>query len=374
MAEAYVLTREDVMALKDIARAVRGNVRIPRFQVPDSISQAPEVYIAKTPAGGIPALSGAGTSGDIPGHALCQIYRIIDNDSGGTAPAAVSLWTADELKKTVYNLSSSTIAGNKWTPVMRDKFGDWLAILGTPGAPGTAVFDLNNFYWFPYSISDVPFGPGIYVPGRPVGNWQTSMTAVANKIYAYPIGPFPQGIALSGIGIGLITPGSAGARARVGIYYGGSVSTGVYQTGLGTPFGLQLDSGDIDASAYSASTTLWQGSNYSMGTFGGAPIPVPSSPTGINGIFWLLVRFNSVTTMPVILACSTNNMSNCYGGLLGMQVFTGEGVTPKSVFGFVVDQAYGSYGSGDPLTINSWTPIEGSQIVPMPYFDTGVFA
>lgn len=73
---------------------------------------APEVYVAKPQsAGGIPALSG-----DTPGSALCDIYRVYDGDLAAVSGFAVK----------VYNLSPAVITQDYFT-VKRDKYGTWFA-------------------------------------------------------------------------------------------------------------------------------------------------------------------------------------------------------------------------------------------------------
>lgn len=97
-------------------------------------SMAPEVYIALPPADGIPGLdsvaTGTGsdnppTEGDRPGHASCNLYRIIDGE----------LKLMSGISRTVYNLSESTIPQD-WILVQRDKAGKWIAVVG--GSSGTA--------------------------------------------------------------------------------------------------------------------------------------------------------------------------------------------------------------------------------------------
>lgn len=98
----------------------------------DNDQQAPEVYIARTPAGGIPALSegsDTGTGGvslhdDAPGYADCDIYCISDLSD----PPLMA--KVEGLSKRVYNLSTVDVDEFRWIQIHRDKFGRWLIATG----------------------------------------------------------------------------------------------------------------------------------------------------------------------------------------------------------------------------------------------------
>jgi hypothetical protein len=111
----------------------------------------PETYIAKTPGGGIPALSTAGTGSipggsgelDVPGGPVsCQIYCIMPRYSGNVE----RLETVDVLTKPVYNLSTTAVAGNAYVTVSRDKFGRWITLGDGSGGGGggTATCKLSQ--------------------------------------------------------------------------------------------------------------------------------------------------------------------------------------------------------------------------------------
>lgn len=132
MADAYFLNDNDRRTLKELIREFENRRQNQSSQSGDEKPpQAPEVYVARVPAGGIPALdegytgTGTGTGSiapDMPGSAVCAVYRLVV-DSAGTP----YLIRVADLNKVVYNLSSSIVTGNGWILVSRDKFGYWYA-------------------------------------------------------------------------------------------------------------------------------------------------------------------------------------------------------------------------------------------------------
>jgi hypothetical protein len=156
--DIYGLTLADVNFLKALKRAHDGNRQNPPsarlgYDGFDDAPQAPEVYIALVPGGGIPAnegdpelLPGTGSEldyqqGDMPGYADCQIYRII----GGVLQSC-------DFTKRVYNLTASAI-DQGWITVVRDKFGNWIAQTGG----GTPCEDRNEV-WMIFLSSGVEGG------------------------------------------------------------------------------------------------------------------------------------------------------------------------------------------------------------------------
>lgn len=111
---------------------------------------APDIYIAKTPTGGIPAISlAAGRPGtdiyDEPGYAKCDIYRIVENQYlyTGTGPGDDELHKMESTQKRVYNLSPTLIPGSAYIPVARTKQGVWVAMgaaIATTGFNGSFTF------------------------------------------------------------------------------------------------------------------------------------------------------------------------------------------------------------------------------------------
>lgn len=106
-----------------------------RTEEPDI--QAPEVYLAMTPAGGIPGLvktTGTGSIEDVTaGSAVCEMWRLsfVNNH---LHPLGFS--------KTVWNLSTTAVAGGTPVLVVRDKPGIWYATApGTSGGGGSLTVE-----------------------------------------------------------------------------------------------------------------------------------------------------------------------------------------------------------------------------------------
>lgn len=91
---------------------------------PPKPSQAPETYIAKTPAGGIPARSGV-----TPGTADCTIYKVNSSEE---------LEEVTNFSKTVLNLSLAAVSGDLYVNIVRDKYGRWI-VAPTDAAAGTGT-------------------------------------------------------------------------------------------------------------------------------------------------------------------------------------------------------------------------------------------
>jgi hypothetical protein len=103
---------------------------------------APEMYVALTPIGGIPALVQASSTpgeGDEPGVADCQIYKIVKGADDFLEEVA-------NVTKPVYNLNGEEIAGETWVLVQRDKFGTWFAITGGSNASTGFVVELTSTF------------------------------------------------------------------------------------------------------------------------------------------------------------------------------------------------------------------------------------
>lgn len=99
--------------------------------------RAPDVYVARTPSGGISGMdefSGTGSAtGSMyePGFAFCDIWRL-DRTTG----KLVQVLSAPDAK--VYNFTGAAVGGNQWVLVCRDKFGTWWVC----GGESTAGVDI----------------------------------------------------------------------------------------------------------------------------------------------------------------------------------------------------------------------------------------
>jgi hypothetical protein len=145
------LSEADEAALKELLDAYRGRGlntrgRSPGYPLDDG--SAPEVYVAKTPTGGIPALDepgvGTGTSaeGAVPGSAECVVYRVLG------LPDSPVLYEITGVSRVVYNLANAAVGGDRLVHVFRDKWGQWWVAggladddgcTGTQGTTGTGA-------------------------------------------------------------------------------------------------------------------------------------------------------------------------------------------------------------------------------------------
>jgi hypothetical protein len=131
-----------LLALSDAGRRVLKEVidremRKPQNSEPNRSKEYPvhtsEIYIAKVPSGGIPAMEierGVGTNDDVytPGEADCEIYKV---DNLKNPPKLIKAG----FSRKVYNVSSSSIA-TEFLLVSRDKYGKWVpASVGGEGPP-----------------------------------------------------------------------------------------------------------------------------------------------------------------------------------------------------------------------------------------------
>lgn len=116
MGKAYLLTEDDVRTLRAVLAAVKGRRQntTGRPGPWEDDPTSPEMYAAKTPSGGIPAMAGV-----TPGSADCEIYRLIPS---GAVWVLESMGAAD---KEVFSLAATEVAGNEWVLVQRDKHGRW---------------------------------------------------------------------------------------------------------------------------------------------------------------------------------------------------------------------------------------------------------
>lgn len=174
------LSPSDVRVIKDLAEKVRKLPQNnPLLTTQDRPQGSPEVYIAKVPSDGIPALTlvgEAGTAGgnDQPGQADCDIYRI---DISVDPPELIGV---DGLNKTVYNVYQNDIV-EPYVVIARSKFGRWLAL---PSGAVTEVVYLRNNTSYDYSKGDgVYFADQEYtIPGEESDFLTAAKTFVAQTV------------------------------------------------------------------------------------------------------------------------------------------------------------------------------------------------
>lgn len=126
----------DLMALKELVRLksqITGNLRgRSRRDNENEDHQAPEVYIVLTPEGGIPIRSNL-----VPGSADCTIQHLagsVDSETIEESP---------DVTITVFNISTTSVAGGTYILVKRDKFGHWIAdVGGSSGGSSTIRFQI----------------------------------------------------------------------------------------------------------------------------------------------------------------------------------------------------------------------------------------
>lgn len=277
--------------------------------------QAPETYIALTPAGGIfPVMESEDTGSafgedDEPSSAVCQIYRL----TSGKLNAIYGL------TKTVYNLSNSYIPGESWIAVTRDKFGNWFVASTTnslfnAGPSLGVVTDVCNsgngvpwtYYphletWYAAGVTETPGGsPAGMIPG-------------ANTLWAIPIPPGPGGV-INGLAVYLTVAGSG--AARLGIYSNAG-------SGESEPDTLVLDAGTVDLST---------GSN----TLKALVVNLPIAP---GQLYWYGLLANTATST---IRGMGNTGQMPIGGMDTSFNFTAQRI------GWTVTQAYGALPSAFP--------------------------
>lgn len=147
MAEMFYLSDRDRSLFDEMARDYLSRKRASKTMTePFRSPQAPDVYLAKVPPSGIPALSQTETTGtgtdqpldDVPGAAECEIYQF---DVTAATPA---FGRVGDLTYWVRNLSTTALSADStpWVLVIRDKFGEWYI---PPGRGAGADLDFEDF-------------------------------------------------------------------------------------------------------------------------------------------------------------------------------------------------------------------------------------
>ena len=129
MTQAFFLSAEDVVVMRQVVdwfRKSHGEIPQPE---PISAFQSPDVYIAKVPSTGIDALDGS-----TPGSKECDLYRIQDGEMSSMG-----------ITRTIYNLSINAIA-ESYVLVTKTKGGSWIASTGGGGdsMKKFCVFELDE--------------------------------------------------------------------------------------------------------------------------------------------------------------------------------------------------------------------------------------
>lgn len=189
----YVLNEESYALLREIFRAYKdeifGSEAAPRRE--EQVDYLPpEVYVAITPMGGIPAYSGGTATGtgtgatddDVPGSAQCKVYRVL-----GAGPSA-SMHRVGNLEVLVYNLSQVAVDENIPVLIQRDKFGKWFVAGGavsvdTPSLSTT----INEFVRVDCEASGTGGDFTVKIVTRPVLLTAPGLTGVPGSEVSTPI-------------------------------------------------------------------------------------------------------------------------------------------------------------------------------------------
>lgn len=124
MAKGYLVSAELLQVMGEIARWWKENrAPAPPLRNFRDVPGASDTYIALVPNSGIAGLTDLGTSSsssedEVPQYADCAIWKIAND---GTFSPISGLY------KRVYNLDTGALIGGQWTPVTKDKFGNWIA-------------------------------------------------------------------------------------------------------------------------------------------------------------------------------------------------------------------------------------------------------
>lgn len=131
--DGFLLTAGDIQVLRAFLAREAGKVKRPtKHEQVEQVWQTPDVYIARTPAGGIegyttPLGTDSGSDAADAHYGYCQIYRIRDIGSDVDV-IPISIY------RDVWNLSREGIAGDTLIGAIKDKTGKWLAFPFSGGA------------------------------------------------------------------------------------------------------------------------------------------------------------------------------------------------------------------------------------------------
>lgn len=132
MNDRFQLTVDDINTLQRALDIVKSTVRNPRLR-PDIVrdpESIPTAYLAKTPAGGIAALSGT-----TPGSAQCELYAV-DHFAGAVSDIGLGI--------RIYNALATSIPGTAFVPVVQEKSGAFLATSSQTAAGGSLTVEKSD--------------------------------------------------------------------------------------------------------------------------------------------------------------------------------------------------------------------------------------
>lgn len=200
---AYVLSESDLVKLKetmDYVSSIRRNKPIRDDE--STYSTASDVYVARVPAAGIPALTvGTSADRDVASKTVCQIYQIIADDVNGTTP---QMMIVDSTTVEVYNVFAVAIAGNSWVPIAKDKFGTWL-VTGMPQTPTPSISFFNwDYLGYIADPAHYPSSPSLALSAG-VTRSGIAMITVSTQ---YPPGAFELATALASAPTSYLTVGN----------------------------------------------------------------------------------------------------------------------------------------------------------------------
>ena len=118
-ASKHYLSDEDVVILNEVIAAVKGErIGGGKHRAEDQ-AFSPECYVA------LPQADISARSGTTAGSGVCDIYYV---DPDGELTAVSSF------EQTVFNLRDSSLAAAEYIPVIRDKYGSWIALCTEPSS------------------------------------------------------------------------------------------------------------------------------------------------------------------------------------------------------------------------------------------------
>lgn len=140
---SYVLSETDRAALAEMLGWWRNQSVNATGRPGDTLDReemsAAEVYVAKVPTGGIPAMASS-----VPGAAKCNIYRKMS--SGELRPIDKAIL--------VHNLTASEVPEDSWAMVKRDKWGTWFVeYSSSAGVAADAAYTIGQDTLPAYTIT-----------------------------------------------------------------------------------------------------------------------------------------------------------------------------------------------------------------------------